>query len=91
MVSGTMVEFQAHGERIIASPLGLMVESKSHPGEYHTVSLDSCTCESFAFRGRCRHVTALHENMADAYEAEQREQAEREQRLAANVALVWGD
>jgi hypothetical protein len=49
------------GETVIYLGPTALVASGSEPGAWHVVEHDSCTCESFRYRGDCRHrrVAAL--------------------------------
>ncbi len=56
------------GEHVIViGRLHCLVESKSRPTQYHTVSFEdeewSCTCESGVMRKSCRHQRAIREWM----------------------------
>jgi hypothetical protein len=42
--------------RITGEPLAL-VPSASEPNVYYLVTADACSCKSFQFRGRCRHLS----------------------------------
>ncbi len=63
VVSGEHVNLPFQGDR------QYLVESRSRPGQHHNVSFELndlngkeelvCTCESFGFRGSCRHVRAV--------------------------------
>ena len=63
VVSGEHVNLPFQGDR------QYLVESRSRPGQHHNVSWEFneangkeefvCTCESFGFRGVCRHVRAV--------------------------------
>jgi hypothetical protein len=54
-------EKQMSGEIVVnLSDEAVLIQSKSAPGQWHTVTMldgevASCTCASFAYRGRCRH------------------------------------
>ena len=41
------------------------VESESRPGEFHYVSISmTCSCESWRYRSRCRHIHELLDQFA---------------------------
>lgn len=48
---------------IVTGKLACLVESKSRPDQFHSVSLEdgvySCTCESGAIRKACRHINLV--------------------------------
>jgi hypothetical protein len=45
------------GEMAINLGACVLVASKSQPGWWHVVTSEHCTCEGFAQRGTCRHLT----------------------------------
>ena len=50
---------KVNGVQIYAHGLSYYATSKSQPGALHYVTVWSCDCVGFAFRGRCRHHAAL--------------------------------
>lgn len=70
--SGMSAALSVEGEHVLLPIQGrqqALVESRSRPGQWHNVSFEFndengkeesvCTCESFTFRGGCRHVRAV--------------------------------
>lgn len=50
---------------------GVLVASKSNPGEWHTVLNSECSCVGFKHRGRCRHlIVAVEAQERDRESAE---------------------
>jgi hypothetical protein len=39
--------------------LAVAVPSQSTPGKFHLVTLTTCDCKGFSYRGDCRHVRAV--------------------------------
>jgi hypothetical protein len=51
----------ASGDLVIQGRNGALVSSKSQPGGWHVVKGGRCDCRGYAYRGSCRHLTAVAE------------------------------
>jgi hypothetical protein len=81
------IESTTHGERILTVGTTTLIASKSQPGGWHTVTTTTCTCPSFAYRSRCRHIVAVQQaEQAAADEAK----AARAARIAELNSEIWG-
>lgn len=46
-------------DQVILGRDGALVASQSQPGFWHVIRNGRCDCTGFAYRGRCRHLSAV--------------------------------
>lgn len=49
-------ETQINGETVLNIGPAVLVKSKSTPDTWYAIEEGRCSCASFAYRGRCRHL-----------------------------------